>query len=186
MNIKRSSNSTFRKIIYAFSILVPFFIWGEDDYDTMAYRVMNTYSDKIEKPLGVKLIATGGGMASDLHMLELVYEGQQHFNVEQARHLYITVMEGFLKAINSYRQIRPWLHEYPYTSKNVRMRITFHDANGERVPNEYIAYIATIKGTVYYDTHHNNDFRDFHKEPYEEALRIVNAEIALKPTSYVH
>lgn len=180
MKIKKIINTILRTFTYAFSLLLPFSLQGEDDYDKLAYRVMNTYSDKIEKTFNLELIATGGGMASDLHMLELAYHGQKCLSLDQARTLYITVKEGFLKAINSYRQIRPWLHNYPYTSDSVEMRITFFDSNGERVPSQYIAFIATIKGKIHYDIYNGTDFQDFHKEPYEEALRIVNAEMALK------
>jgi len=70
--------------------------------------------------------------------------------------------------------IRPYLHDYPFTWRNIELKISFYDQNGRSIPGK-LAYITTVNGIVYYLSYDKitEGLVDMHEEPYEEALRLV-------------
>lgn len=53
-------------------------------------------------------------------------------NLEEARRLYVEVVEDFLNRINNNKEIRSYLHDYPFTIKNLDLMIHFsEDTNDE-------------------------------------------------------
>ena len=94
-------------------------------------------------------------------------------NIEQARELVVYCTETFLREINKNKKIRPYLCRYPFTSENVKIKISCHDKENRLVHPPFITYVCVLKGKVYY--HIRNPYlKTVHEEPYEKALKIVN------------
>jgi hypothetical protein len=76
--------------------------------------------------------------------------------------------------INNNEEIRPYLHEYPFTAKNVEIRIFIYKPDGTYPPLDKIQCFSSINGilTYYLDVPEKYTFQALHKETYEEALRL--------------
>lgn len=165
-----------------FTSLLSSFTYGDEyDYGRMAHAIMNTYSEHLKKTKNFRLAGSGGSMAAELKVLNLMYFCNKELDLSQARRLYVEVVEGLLKVVNNTKEIRPYLHDYPFTSKNVKIQLGFFGNDGKGVKNKKIAcIILTKKGNIDYAICKGNteDWEDFYHEPYEEALRIVQQENA--------
>jgi len=84
-------------------------------------------------------------------------------------------VEEYLSAINSNEKIRPYLHNYPFTAKNVEIVIYFHNPNGSNVASGKISIAAAKRGKVicYIDYPEKYTIKTIHEETYEEALKLV-------------
>ena len=80
--------------------------------------------------------------------------------------------------INNSSEIRPYLHEYPFTAKNVEIRICISESDGSRLPLDKIYYISAINGivTYYIDLPEKHSRLAICEETYEEALKLINNE----------
>lgn len=161
--------------------LLSSFIWRkEHDYGGMAYSIMNSYSDHLAKTKKIYLEGSGGAMNCDLKELKLRYVSDLKLDLTQARKLYIELVEGLLKLVNNNKEIRQYLHNYPFTKDNIDIIIGFEDKNGKSAKNPKIACIWLAKGKICYSVCKGNSekFENLCKEPYDDALRIVKEENA--------
>ena len=62
-------------------------------------------------------------MMDDIQMMAMSFNYYEEVNLKTARELTIYVINEYLSAINSNKELRPYLHEYPFTAKNVEIRI---------------------------------------------------------------
>ncbi|MFN0065792.1 MAG: hypothetical protein ACKVOH_06115, partial [Chlamydiales bacterium] len=118
---------------------------------------------------------SGGGFMHDIEEVGFSYISLDKYNVEEARALYIEVMEGFIERFNADETIRPYLHNYPFTEENLRIRIGFEDENRKHRSDGNIALIFLVNGKVYYEgfDSEKDKFYTLHEEPYATAVEIV-------------
>lgn len=96
-------------------------------------------------------------------------------NIEQARKLYIDIIEEYLRYVNEDEEVRPYLHNYPFTPVNLYFLLGFRENNQSIKGEGHVASIVISRNIVYYDAYHTNSKKlyNLHKETYEEALSIV-------------
>ncbi len=115
-------------------------------------------------------------MMDDVKKVNATYLSFAKLSVNEARNLYVEVVEGYLERFNRDEQIRPYLHNYPFTIENMKLMITFKDEYHRRRDGEDVTLMFMARGNlVYYCSYdyEKEDFVDLHEEPYEEAVRIV-------------
>jgi hypothetical protein len=141
-----------------------------------AYKHMAKYSEVVNKTEGLMVSGCGGEMHGNIKVLIIYYTCKRIVNLEEARNLYITVVEGLISQVNNDPETRPFLNNYPITKNNIEISISFRKKDGNHVDGKgQIAFISCAHGIVYYSTMDSEDrnFRDFHEEPYEVAKSIV-------------
>lgn len=151
--------------------------YSSDKVD-LSYKIMNSYAAKQKKERNLRLSCIGGSWPTDIHVLDVDFDTNLYVDVPQARKLIVPCIKEFLDQINSDKQIRPYLHDYPSTVKNIGLGISFSNKKtGRCITYPYIAYVFTLKGKIYYNYYSNSEawtpLEDAHEESYEEALRIV-------------
>lgn len=150
-----------------------------------AQKIMNSFTKKMKKE-GLILVGSGGSMMGDIQEINLDYETCQNVNVEQARMIFIKKTESLMYQINSDPEIRPYLHDYPFTSRNIFLEITFCKTDRDFVKPPNIAYVVlrTHKDLVSYSIYDDQTERlaTVYEEPYEEALKIYNETISSRST----
>lgn len=125
------------------------------------------------------LISYSGDWRQNIKEIELFYFCFQELDVPGVRKIYVECMESILDDINNNPKIHPYLSEHPFTWRNIDLTISFHNSSKSgKVPRNKIASAFMAKGILFYNINHEslNKLDDFYEEPYEEALRIVNAE----------
>jgi hypothetical protein len=97
------------------------------------------------------------------------------FNIEQARELVIYCAKIFLKEINNSKEIRPYLHHYPFTVNDIEVRVAGSSENKLVNKDSLIAYTSLIEGKIDYCIR-DECLKSVHEETYKEALEILNKE----------
>jgi hypothetical protein len=145
----------------------------------MADPIFASYGKEMQKKRGYWIEGIGGSAPNgDVRYLFMSFVGISEVDIPEARRLYIEVVEGLLDRVNQDKFIRPFLHDYPSTSKNTWLQLGFVDRYNKPVKEDLIAFVSCVNDTVYYRIFNHNTrlFEEVHDEPYEEALRIVQSE----------
>ena len=90
-------------------------------------------------------------------------------DISEARHLVIDCIDIYLKEINGSEEIRPYLHNYPFTVENIEIIITGPDR--EKEDSLFIDSISVDKGEIVYFAEKNKTLEMVLLETYDEALK---------------
>jgi len=142
------------------------------EYEKIADKITNRTAEKLKKEKKLILIGIGGRMMDDIQMMAMSFNYYHEVNLEQARELLIYAINEYLSDINNNQDVRPYLHEYPFTSKNVEIRIFIYGPDRKKLPPDKIGYISSIDGVLEYYTRADDD-HPICRETYAEALREI-------------
>lgn len=151
----------------------------DPEYVKFANNLTSQFCSEVSKPKGLALTGYGGALMYDVKKINLHYDSHECLNLEEARKLYVEIAEKYLAYINDNEDIRPYLHDYPFTIKNLELAIAFRGRSGKRCNNGCIAFIfRNLKTSEIIFRTSDEDGKKlipFHQEPYEEAKRIVES-----------
>ena len=138
-------------------------------------KVMVRTIKKLKKEKNLYCDGFGGFGVKVVEMsaLSFVHEGEP-YDIDKARKLLVYAAEVFLNEFNSFEKIRPYLANYPFTSKNIELRIFFVDDKNHDYFSPNLTTASSIRGKFFYKMDENNYYKTVHEETYEEALAIVN------------
>lgn len=148
----------------------------KSNYSSIVNKISNSYSSELYKSQDFDLIGTGGATAGDIKELFLDYWSHRLVDLCEARILYVNTVEGFIKLVNENKEIRPYLHDFPFTIKNTEISLGFVDEKNCHVKNKKIAFVFEVHGNIHYCISSKDTLVTVHVEPYEKALRIVNEQ----------
>ncbi|MCC5832736.1 MAG: hypothetical protein JJU12_06820, partial [Chlamydiales bacterium] len=115
-------------------------------------------------------------MMNDIQEISCSFLSYDSLGVDEARILYVEMMEEYLERINSHKEIRTYLHNYPFNNENIKLDISFINSNGLTKMDGHVAlmYIGKNNDLLYRGCDpETEEFYPLHREPYEEALRLV-------------
>jgi hypothetical protein len=125
----------------------------------------------------------GGGIGKPgiLRMLAITFETNEGMDISRARSLLVFCVEEFLKEINAKNELKPYLTETPFKSKNIDITILFK----KKKPSEFVdpPFIATAysdEDKIRYTIHTDDHLEFVKKETYDEALEILRQEKSRK------
>ncbi len=148
------------------------------DYEKIADKITEKTAKKLKEEKKLCLVGTGGKMMHDIQAMDMSFNYYTEVDLQTARELVVYAIDEYLKAINDNREIRPYLHEYPFTAKNVEIRIWIYKPDGSHPHLDNIQCICSIDGiiTYYLDAPEQYTYKLFHKETYEEAFKLVKTK----------
>lgn len=153
---------------------------GGKSYTHLADPIFKSYSQEMKKKRAYLVEGTGGSMPNDdVRTFFISFIAEYEVDTTQARRLYIEVVNGFIKKVNDDKTIRPYLHDYPVTTKNMEIFLSFVDKNTKKsVADPLISFILCYNDIIYYNIYDKDirEFRSVYQEPYEVALKIVQDE----------
>jgi hypothetical protein len=147
------------------------------DYEKIADVITARTAQKIESETGLVLSGVGGGMMDQVRMMAMSFDCFGEISMEQGRELVIYCVNEYLSAINANIEIRPYLIHYPFSSKDVQIRIFINSKNGKEVGSGNLSIVTEINGKVSYKIRdpESQRLRIIHEEAYEEAVKILEA-----------
>ena len=101
--------------------------------------------------------------------MSITFNFYQESSIEEARELLVYATESYLSDINNDEEVRPYLHNYPFTYKNIRIAIHFYKKDGNDVSSEVLSIAVANKGRVDY-------YMDDPKDPKRYALKEMLEE----------
>jgi len=145
------------------------------DDEKIVNQITQETAKKLRENKNLVLIGTGGQMMHEIEMLAMSFNYYHEVNLEQARELIVYAINKYLSDINNNQEIRPYLHEYPFTSKNVEIMIFVYGPDRLELPPEKIYCITSRNGILRYYTRSDRD-HPICKETYDEAKRAISSK----------
>ncbi|NGX38017.1 MAG: hypothetical protein K1000chlam2_01186 [Chlamydiae bacterium] len=138
-------------------------------------EISKEFGKEAEKELNLVYIGGGGGMPRDVENIRICFIAYRKASIEEARELEVKATEKLLKMINSHKQIRQYLREYPFKPDRAHVSISFQKKDNNHQSQNSLAFVYQVKNKIFYDI---NDLKTDRlvkicEEPYEEALKIV-------------
>lgn len=156
-------------------LLFYFFYSDVVNYEKFAHKITIKTAQKLRDEKGLYLIGTGGQMMDDIQMMYMGFQYFKPINVESGRDLLVCSIQLYLNEINQNEKVNPYLHSYPFTVKNVEIRIWIRNPDGSKVSSDELRYISAIDGILSYYMDGTEEYsrETVHEETYEEALQAA-------------
>ncbi len=166
-------------LIAVLTISFNFFKSKPRDYADIAREIRGNVGKKLSKKHQMNLIGVGGGMMGSVYMIGLSFQVRYPLEREEARYLVVNCAEELLRAVNSNEEIRPYLRDFPFTTKNVQVIIFSVKADGRDVYDPAICVASVSESDeICYRTQEPNSptYKNEYNEPYAEAKAKVFGE----------
>ncbi len=180
MNFKKHASLT----IYSLLFFLTACGVREADHCKISKSITANYVNECATPQGLALIGYGGAMLDDIQSITLTFLSFDRLTVDEARVLYIGMMEDFLQRINTDDSIRPYLHNFPFEERNIELTIGFEDTKRKITSDGHVALMSIGKDHKIYFAAYDSDtqkFYDLHEESYNEALQLAKHTYLEKP-----
>ena len=164
-------------ILFMFSFVFgcSSFCHQSQDYEKIADKITEKTAKKLKDQKNLVLIGTGGQMMHDIQAMDMSFNYYHEVDLKTARELIIYAINEYLSEINDDEKIRPYLHEYPFTAKNVEIRIFIYGPDRLKLPPEKIYCITSLNGTLEYYTR-SDHYHPICEETYQEAQWAISSE----------
>jgi hypothetical protein len=169
----------FFSLIFLISIQSYLQASSESKHVKYAEKVMAKAAKFLAQKYGLTPIGNGGSMMKTVDILSLSFTLSHKLNQKKSRELIIACSEDFLAIINNDKNIRPYLKNYPFNFQNIELTIFIHDINDRKIYDPDIGVVSLFQGSVWYKTYDPDKkygYKSKIKEPFEDALRILNEQ----------
>ncbi len=148
------------------------------DYEKMADKITAQTAIKIEKETGLRLCGVGGGAINHIRKLNMSFDYCKEISFEEGRRLLVYCVNEYLSAINSNEEIRSHLIHYPFTPKDLEIKIFIRRPDHREVAFGKLAVVSEVSGKVKYKISQPDPvvLEQIHEETYEEAVKVLEAE----------
>lgn len=160
-----------------------YYVYNRDisiDYVSMADKITVDVAEKLTKRYHMRVIGISGGMAGHVNTIGLHFQIHGPLTKEKLREILVNSVEVFLTSINADEKIRPFLKNYPFTEKEIKIAIFIVDESGIHVYDPDIAVAAAMRGKIWYFTEDRSDkfeYKQEIEENYQTALKIVQESV---------
>jgi hypothetical protein len=136
---------------------------------------------KLEKKYNIDLCGIGSGVRDKVWLVNLSFNKYGlPLSEMEARKLIIAITQNFLDLINQEEKIRPYLENYPFTSKNVKIALFNYTENAGNHYHPWITSSSMSKGKTLFMSFDPGmiplRLHDEIYETYEESLAIIAKE----------
>lgn len=164
--------------------------YKEPKYCQLIDKIMHKFSKELQKEYGLRLVGYGGGMMDDIKIVGGTYQSRTRMDVNEARRMYVHIIEGCLERINADEAVRPYLHNYPFTTDNLHFLLSFVDNKNKKMTDGSVALVLYCKRnhTICFEGYdrETEDFYSLHREPYEDAVAIVKQQQSIEKKIQCH
>ncbi len=146
------------------------------EYVVIAQDLRADMAKKLSKRHKMRVIGISGGLADCVNVLGLRFEMTGPVTKERLREILVNCVEEFLAAINANERLRPFLKNFPFTSKEIEIIIFVSDKKGYEIFDPDIGVASAVNGKISYNTTDRANpygYKGDFIENYEEALEFV-------------
>lgn len=158
------------------------------DHVEIASEIRAAVSKKLAKKHNMKEAGISGGMMGSVYMIGVMFQINHPMDRDEARARIVDCAEELLTAINENKEIRPYLKNYPFTTKNIKVAIFINDRDRRPVRHPNIGVVSVYESDdIHYYTKEENQmkYKSEIREPYAEALAIVKGKAPPKNLSEI-
>ena len=172
LNIKTILFLLIAPLLLSFS----FFKSKPRDYEVIANEISAKVAKTLIKRHQMDWVGEGGGMMGSVYMISMSFQIHHLMDRVESRERIVDCVEELLAAINSSEEIRPFLKNYPFTTKNIRVAIFTEFPNGQEVFHPNICVVSVDQSdNITFCTKESNTgpYKSKTREPYAEALAMI-------------
>lgn len=126
-----------------------------------------------------ELYACGTGVQAmyQIEMLALSFDYFKPVEIENGRELLITALDTYVANINDEKKIHSHLGHYPFTPKDIEIRIFIRNLDGSDLPPGRLTSVSSYEGVLRYRIFDpkTNRTTDVYEETYAEAKQKLAA-----------
>ncbi len=176
----------FAVLLAPFILSFSFFPSKKRDHEDMANEISAKVAKTLCKKHNMEWVGEGGGMMGSVYTIGLSFRVYHPLDRNEARMLVVDCVEELLAAVNQNEEIRPYLKDYPFTTKNVDIAVYSSNSDGRTVFDPYITVASIYKSdTIEFATKEPNQvpYKNEYRESYQAALTQVKGNhLAENPT----
>ena len=120
------------------------------EYIDYVVEIENAFIKEMEKRYGLSFTGSGGRMPYNVQKIEIIFSAFYPTTIEQAREIEVWGTKKILAMINQHEKLRPFLAEYPFTSKHIDISVAFLKDDGSRYTDGKVTYIFTANNKIFY------------------------------------
>ncbi len=157
------------------------FNFNQSEPNKSSEEIYRNHTEYVYKKYGAKISSYGRGYPKKIEQFMVGVDIQGPLNVKKSRKMILDLSNDLLKRINKSKEIRPYLHEYPFDIKNIRYSINAVNTKGglrnftqyQNESNDDLAIISLYNGKINYNSYDGSKgpLNNIHKESYDEALK---------------
>jgi hypothetical protein len=149
--------------------------------ERVADEILANTAARLKKEKELNPFGSGGRMMDEVKMLMLAFTYNKPIELEEGRELIVYAVETFVSMINNDERIHPYLYNYPFEPKNVKVEIYIKNPNCSSIEPEKLCVLIAREGVIKYEV---QDFTTSRlKTIYEESF--IQAQKKVKESSGV-
>lgn len=144
----------------------------------LASEIRQKVALQLKKEKGLVPVGIGSGMMDQIRMLALSFDYYKPVTIEEGRELLIAALNTFVDAVNAEERIHPYLQNYPFTPKNIEIRIFIFREGRKDLPFGELHCLSSINQKLEYETREPSPIflRKILVETYEEAIAKLKSK----------
>ena len=129
---------------------------------------------EIKKKRDLDCVGYGGAFYTNVKKINLTFYTKKTITLPEARRIFVEMNEDLIARYNSNEAIRPYLDNYPFTLKNVKISLLFGKIN-TTTDETIVKAVHSVNGFIYYTLvpPGNSDKTEQFEEPYNDAYRLI-------------
>ncbi len=137
--------------------------------------ISKNVATQLKNELDLQPFGSGGQAMDQIKMLALAFISHKPIDIETGRELLIASVNEFAAEINANEAIRPYLGNYPFGPKNIKIEIFIRNPNGKEVESDKLCIITASEGVLKYLIYSGKyNLKTVYEETFEEALQKLN------------
>lgn len=159
-------------LTYIGSFLFP----STSKYERISDEIVAETSKEIISSHNLFLIGTGGAMMHDVEMLAISFGTKECLDIQRGRKIVCECAKQLINNVNINEKVRPYLHNFPFTEKNVRIIIFCQDEKDNTPSSPQVGVISLDNGTIRYKFFQKGEKTKEEKETFSEAEKILQKQ----------
>jgi len=171
-------NSLIFQLFAVVFLVLPFDGSESMDYTYMSGNALSRAADEIGQKFGMRCVSSGGGAMDVVRTLHFAMETDETLTIENGRQFAVEGVAIFLKHLNSYKELRPFLIEYPMTPERISISFIARTKDSNDKSPDSLADVMAVKGNIVYFREKKGTlaWEESLKESLEEARKILQQQ----------
>jgi len=150
------------------------------DYSRFVGQIQSKVVEKISKKYKADCVGQGGMTIGCKCKIFLEFQVRRPLNRDESRRILIDASEELLKTVNETVMLRPYLRDFPFTSKNIEVVIYSCNNDGTKVYDPFITASSVFASDEIMfatsDPLKRYGYKNEYWENYKEALEFVQKQ----------
>lgn len=136
-------------------------------------ELIEGFAKELRESQGLQLIGSGALLQKEEKSISMHLWSYEEMGVEEARALYVEVVQELLTRVNTSHEIKEYLEGSLFSFEDLDIDLLFFKANGDHVGKEFVSMVHASKKELFYKAYNpvRQSFDLLHSENFEDAKK---------------